>query len=77
MQQLGRSHRSGEAKTKLKYVIDKSKQILSLPNDYLLGIMPGSDTGALEAALWCLLGERGVDVLAWENFGKRLGQRCG
>ena len=67
---IGRSHRSGEAKAKLKYVIDKSKDILSLPNDYLLGIMPGSDTGALEAALWCLLGERGVDVLAWENFGK-------
>jgi len=67
---IGRSHRSSEAKSKLKLVIDKSKQILDLPNDYVLGIMPGSDTGALEAALWSLLGERGVDILAWENFGK-------
>tara|TARA_B110000438_G_scaffold300438_1_gene352830 strand:+ start:114 stop:1277 length:1164 start_codon:yes stop_codon:yes gene_type:complete len=66
----GRSHRSGEAKSKLKYVIDKSKDLLKLPNDYFVGIMPGSDTGALEAALWSLLGERGVDILAWENFGK-------
>ena len=67
---LGRSHRSPDCKAKLKEVIEISKDILSLPNDYLLGIMPGSDTGALEAALWCLLGERGVDVAAWENFGK-------
>lgn len=67
---IGRSHRSGEAKKKLKFVIDNSKEILSLPNNYLLGIMPGSDTGALEAAMWCMLGERGVDILAWENFGK-------
>ena len=67
---IGRSHRSGEAKKKLKFVIDKSKEILALPEDYQLAIMPGSDTGALEAALWCLLGERGVDILAWENFGK-------
>ena len=66
----GRSHRSGEAKTKLKLVIDKSKELLNLPNDYVVGIMPGSDTGALEAALWSLLGQRGVDILAWENFGK-------
>ncbi len=66
----GRSHRSGEAKSKLKLVIDKSKEILNLPNDYVVGIMPGSDTGALEAALWSLLGLRGVDILAWENFGK-------
>ena len=67
---LGRSHRSAECKARLKEVIDKSKEILSLPKDYLLGIMPGSDTGALEAAMWCLLGERGIDILAWENFGK-------
>ena len=67
---LGRSHRSPDCKEKLKEVIEISKDILSLPNDYLLGIMPGSDTGALEAALWCLLGERDVDVAAWENFGK-------
>ena len=67
---LGRSHRSPDCKARLKEVIKKSRNILSLPKDYLLGIMPGSDTGALEAALWCLLGYRGVDVLAWENFGK-------
>ena len=66
----GRSHRSTEAKSKLKYVIDKSKELLKLPDDYVVGIMPGSDTGALEAALWSLLGKRGVDILAWENFGK-------
>ena len=66
----GRSHRSGEAKSKLKLVIDKSKELLELPDDYVVGIMPGSDTGALEASLWSLLGRRGVDILAWENFGK-------
>ena len=67
---LGRSHRSNECKEKLKEVIEESKQILGLPDNYLLGIMPGSDTGALEASLWSLLGCRGVDILAWENFGK-------
>jgi len=67
---LGRSHRSAESKARLNEVIIKTKKILNLPNDYILGIMPGSDTGALEASLWCLLGSRGVDVLAWENFGK-------
>lgn len=66
----GRSHRSSEAKLKLKLVIDKSKELLKLPDDYVVGIMPGSDTGALEASLWSLLGQRGVDILAWENFGK-------
>ena len=67
---LGRSHRAEECKIRLNEVIEKSKKILGLPKDYVLGIMPGSDTGALEASLWCLLGERGVDVLAWDNFGK-------
>jgi phosphoserine aminotransferase len=67
---LGRSHRSSECRLKINEVISKTKKILNLPVDYLLGIMPGSDTGALEAALWNLLGNRGVDVLAWENFGK-------
>ena len=66
----GRSHRSGEAKLKLKLVIDKSKELLNLPDDYVVGIMPGSDTGALEASIWSLIGDRGVDILAWENFGK-------
>ena len=67
---LGRSHRAVECKERLKEVITKSKSILNLPEDYLVGIMPGSDTGALEAAMWSLLGNRGIDVLAWENFGK-------
>ena len=67
---LGRSHRASECKAKLQKVISLSKSILKLPDDYLVGIMPASDTGALEAALWCLLGNRGIDILAWENFGK-------
>ena len=67
---LGRSHRAPECKDRLKEVINLSKSILKLPDDYLVGIMPASDTGALEASLWCLLGNRGVDILAWENFGK-------
>jgi len=66
----GRSHRSKECKDKLNDVIVKSKKILGLPENYLLGIMTGSNTGALEAAMWSLLGFRGVDVMAWENFGK-------
>ena len=68
--QIGRSHRSKECKKKLNEVIVKSKQILKLPDSYTLAIMPGSNTGALEAAIWSLLGYKGVDVLAWENFGK-------
>ena len=68
--QTARSHRSKECKKKLNEVIIKSKQILKLPDSYVLAIMPGSNTGALEAAMWSLLGHKGVDVLAWENFGK-------
>ena len=67
---VGRSHRSKECKEKLNEAIDKSKQLLKLPDNYLLGIMPGSNTGSLEAALWSLLGLNDVDILAWENFGK-------
>ena len=67
---VGRSHRSKECKEKLNEAIVKSKQLLKLPDNYLLGIMPGSNTGSLEAALWSLLGLNDVDVLAWENFGK-------
>ena len=67
---IGRSHRSKECKNKLKQAIDKSKQVLKLPSSYSLAIMAGSNTGALESALWSLLGCKGVDVLAWENFGK-------
>lgn len=67
---LGRSHRSKEGKARLKLAISKTRELLGLPGDYHIGIMPGSDTGAFEAALWSLLGARGVDVLAWESFGK-------
>jgi len=67
---IGRSHRSKECKDKLNQAIVKSKQILKLPDSYALAIMTGSNTGALEAAMWSLLGCKGVDVLAWENFGK-------
>jgi len=67
---IGRSHRSKECKDKLNQAIVKSKQVLQLPDSYSLAIMTGSNTGALEAAMWSLLGCKGVDVLAWENFGK-------
>jgi len=66
----GRSHRAKHCKAKLNDVIVKSSTLLGLPEDYTVAIMAGSNTGALEAALWSLLGARGVDVLAWENFGK-------
>jgi phosphoserine aminotransferase len=66
---LGRSHRAKSAKAKLIEVIDKSKEILKLPKDYHVGIIAASDTGAVEAAMWNLLGPNGVEVLAWESFG--------
>lgn len=66
----GRSHRAKIGKTKLKEVIDRSKALLGVPEDYVLGIVPGSDTGAVEMALWSLLGERGIDVLTWESFSE-------
>lgn len=67
---LGRSHRAKIGKTKLAEVITRSKAILGIPGDYVLGIVPASDTGAIEMAMWSLLGARGVDVLHWESFGK-------
>lgn len=67
---LGRSHRSSLGKAKLQESIDKTKKILGLPDDYLVGIVPASDTGAFEMAMWSLLGSRGVDVLVWESFSK-------
>jgi len=67
---VGRSHRSTEGKARLAEVIERSRAILGIPSDYRLGIVPASDTGAVEMALWSLLGARGVDVLAWESFGK-------
>ena len=67
---LGRSHRSKAGKAKLKEVIDRTRAILGVPAEYRIGIVPGSDTGAVELALWSLLGARGVDLLAWESFGE-------
>ena len=67
--ELSRSHRSKPAVAKLQEVIDKSRSVLQIPDDYLIGIVPASDTGALEMAMWCLLGQRGVEVYSWENFG--------
>ena len=66
---LGRSHRAKIGKQKLKQAIDETRAVLEVPADYRIGIVPASDTGAVEMALWSLLGERGVDVLAWESFG--------
>jgi phosphoserine aminotransferase len=73
---LGRSHRAKIGKTKLAEAIDRSKKVLGMPADYKLGIVPASDTGAIEMALWSLLGERGVDVLAWESFGSGWAADC-
>lgn len=67
---LGRSHRAKIGKAKLQEVIDKTRSILSVPEDYRIGIVAASDTGAVEMALWSLLGARGVDMLQWESFGK-------
>jgi phosphoserine aminotransferase len=66
---LGRSHRAKGPKAKLKQAIDLTREVLEIPADYLIGIVPASDTGAVEMALWSLLGPRPVDVLAWESFG--------
>ena len=66
---LGRSHRSVVGKSKLKKAIDKTKQVLKIPDSYLVGIVPASNTGAFEMAMWNLLGQRHVEMLAWENFG--------
>ncbi len=68
---VGRSHRSPAGIARLKLAIDKTHALLGLPHDYCLAIVPGSDTGAFEMALWTMLGARGVDVLAWEDFGRR------
>ena len=67
---LGRSHRAKLGKSKLKLAIDLTREVLEVPADYRIGVTPGSDTGAVEMALWSLLGARGVDVLAWESFGE-------
>ncbi len=67
---VGRSHRAGPSKQRLAAVIDKSKDLLGMPDDYRLGIVAASDTGAIEMALWSMLGPRPVDMLAWESFGE-------
>jgi phosphoserine aminotransferase len=67
---VGRSHRSKPGKARLAEVIDRSKALLGMPADWRVAVVPGSDTGAVEMAMWSLLGARGVDLLAWESFGK-------
>jgi phosphoserine aminotransferase len=67
---FGRSHRAKVGKAKLKLAIDLTREVLRVPRDYRIGIIPGSDTGAVETALWSLLGQRGVDVFAWESFSE-------
>ncbi len=67
---LGRSHRAAIGKSKLKEAIDLTRAILGVPEDYRIGIVPGSDTGAVEMAMWSLLGARPVEMLAWESFGE-------
>ncbi len=66
---LGRSHRAAVGKNKLKAAIEGTREVLGIPADYKIGIVPASDTGAVEMALWSLLGERKVEMLAWESFG--------
>jgi len=67
---LGRSHRAKIGKARLKEAIDRTRALLEIPDDYRIGIVPASDTGAVEMAMWSLLGERPVDILAWESFGE-------
>lgn len=68
---LGRSHRHKTGKQRLKEVIDRTRAVLQLPDGYRVAIVPASDTGAIEMAMWSVLGPRGVEVLAWESFGKQ------
>lgn len=67
---IGRSHRSGLGKARLKEVIDRSRALLNIPENYRIAIVPASDTGAYEMAMWSMLGARGVQAFAWESFGK-------
>jgi phosphoserine aminotransferase len=67
---VGRSHRSKPGKARLKEVIDRTRALLKVPADYRIGVVPASDTGAVEMAMWSLLGARGTDILVWESFGE-------
>ena len=67
---LGRSHRSKPGKAKLAEAIDRTRALLGVPENYHIGIVPASDTGAYEMAMWTMLGARGLDILGWESFGK-------
>lgn len=73
---VGRSHRAKVGKSKLQDVIERSKTLLGIPSGWVLAIVPASDTGAVEMALWSMLGERGVDVLAWESFSSGWASDC-
>src|SRR5690606_18630520 len=67
---VGRSHRAKPAKARIQRSIELTRELLEVPDDYLIGIVPASDTGAVEMVLWGMLGARGVDMLAWESFGE-------
>ena len=67
---LGRSHRAAIGKDKLKAAIEGTREVLGIPADYKIGIVPASDTGAMEMAMWSMLGARGVTMIAWESLGK-------
>ncbi|MBT4426382.1 MAG: phosphoserine aminotransferase, partial [Rhodospirillaceae bacterium] len=68
---VGRSHRATEPLARIREVLSRSREVLGLPDDFRIAIVPASDTGAMEMAMWSLLGARGVDFITWENFGEQ------